>query len=156
MAGTQTRQIWAQRGKRMTENEPDKKLAYSFPPLGEVSPDEVQGEYKAFTRIREEGRAAINIDIQMKGERFFLMNCHLIRGVEFRGNTAFEIFYDQDRFVFEGSNLLQIKPFLQQQKLVELQEFDSSKHSGTLPREEAVITSIHWVRIDEQIEDVLE
>jgi hypothetical protein len=146
----------------------DKKLAYSFPPFDDA-PSAVQqekvdtfpstdsGEYKAFSRIREEGSTAIHIDIQMKGEHFFLMNCHLIRGVEFRGNTQFEILYDQDRFIFEGSNLLQIKPFLQQQRLLNLQEFDPTKHSGqTIDSGAAIITAIQWIRLDDKIEEALQ
>ncbi len=111
--------------------------------------------YKAFEKVRGTGSTAINIDIRMKDEQYFLMNCHLIKGVKFNKNTSFEIAYDQDRFIFTGQNLLQIKPFLQVQKVMHLQEFDTAKHISPVPEGEAVITSIKWIRIDDQINEAL-
>ena len=112
--------------------------------------------YKAFEKVRGAGSTTINIDIRMKDEHYFLMNCHLIKGIEFNKNTAFTILYDQDTFIFTGRNLLQIKPFLQVQKVLHLQEFDTVKHISPVPKNEAVITSIKWIRIDDLINEALE
>ncbi len=139
------------KSKKKPINTPVKKQDTEETTENFITPDDEN--YRAFSKVREHGQTAINIDIRMRNEQYFLMNCHLIKGCPFYGNTNFEIFYDNDRFKFIGKNLLQLKPYLQHQKILHLQEFDANKHISPIAGEMPLISHIQWIRFDEIIDD---